>query len=336
LGMAIFITSQDVCKLLEIEDYIVIMEMAYTQFGNGGSNMLPRIQVDSGQRSSFMKILPASLSETGMAGIHVYTGGRGDFLKSIYLYDLQSGNLEAVIESDRIAWLVPGAVSAVATKFLAQKDARVMGLFGSGRQARAQLLAISKVRNLELVRAYSPQQEHRELFCEEMTKALKLPVVSAAFPEEALEGAQIVSAATSTLTPVFDGSKVNPGTHINAIGAHDPKRREVDGICVQRSKVIVDSLERALLEEGALILAAGEELIKLPHAYGELGEIVTGKKPGRLSNEEITLFLSGATAIEYVAIGAEILRRAKEKGMGQQLTMLRDESVPKSLKTKRI
>jgi len=331
--MAIFITSQDVSNLLEIEDYIFTMEMAYAQLGKGGSNMLPRIKVDSGQRPGFMKILPASLSESGVAGIHVYTGGPGDFLKSIFLYDLQSGNLEAIIESDRIAWLVPGAVSAVATKYLATNDARIMAIYGSGRQAKAQLLAISQVRNLELVKVYSPQQEHREAFCKEMTEVLNLPVVSVASSEEALQGAQIVSAATSTRTPVFNGGAVNPGTHINAIGAHDPQRREVDGICVQRSKVIVDSLERALLEEGALILAAGEGLIELPYAYGELGEIVAGKKPGRVSSKDITLFLSGATAIEYVAIGAEILRRAKEKGMGQQLSLVRDEKVPKSLRS---
>jgi len=333
--MALFLTSHDVGRLLGIGEYVDVLERAYLDLGKGVSNMLPRIKVDAAQRSGFLKILPAALSEAGVAGIHAYTGGgKGDFLKVIMLFDIPSGNLEAIIESDRLGWLTPGAVSAVATKYLARKDARVLGVLGSGRQARAQLLALATVRELELVRVYSPEKEHREAFCIEMEKTLNLRVVSAGSPEEAIMGADIVAAATNACTPVFDGKLISAGTHINAVGAHDPRRREVDGICVQRSKVIADSLERALKEEGALFLAAAEGLIELPHVYGELGEIVAGHKPGRVDNEETTLFLSGATAVEYVAIGAEVYRRAREKGMGQELSLTRDNDVPRSLYVK--
>lgn len=333
--MALFLTSHDVALLLGIGDYVDVLERAYKDLGRGVSNMLPRIKVDAAQRSGFLKILPAALSEAGVAGIHAYTGGgQGDFLKVILLFDIQSGNLQAIMEADRIGWLTPGAVSAVATKYLARKDARVMGIIGSGRQARAQLLALSCVRDLELVRVYSPEKEHREAFCADMGKTLNLRVIPACSPEEAISGADIVVTATNARTPVFDGRRIPAGTHINAIGAHDPRRREVDGVCVLRSKVIADSLERALKEEGALFLAAEEGLIELPHVYGELGEIVAGNKPGRVDSEEITLFLSGATAVEYVAIGAEVYRRAREKGMGQQLSLTRDDDVPRSLYVK--
>ncbi len=333
--MALFITSREVGQLLGIDDYLVSLEKAYAQLGRGVSNMLPRIKVDAASRAGFMKILPASLSEAGVAGLHVYTGGgQGDFLKAIFLFDIPSGNLEAIIEADRLGWLVPGAVSALATKYLARKEASIMALFGAGRQAQAQLLAISRVRPLQLVKVYSPQKGHRESFCEEMGKTLGLNVLPVDSPREAISGAQIISTATSTKTPVFDGEAVEPGTHINAIGAHDPRRREVDGRCVQRSKVVADSLERALQEEGALLLAAREGAIELPHVYGELGEIVAGRKAGRRDGKEITLFLSGATAIEYVAVGDEVYRRALAQGMGQQLTLQRDEAVPRSLGTK--
>ena len=333
--MALFLTSHDVDGLLGIGDYVDVLEKAYRDLGRGVSNMLPRIKVDAAQRSGFLKILPAALSEAGVAGIHAYTGGgQGDFLKVILIYDIPSGNLQAVIEADRLGWLTPGAVSALATKYLARKDARILAVFGSGRQARAQLLALSCVRALELVRVYSPEKAHREAFCVEMGRTLNLQVVPAGSPEEAIQGADIVATATNARHPVFEGSRIAAGTHINAIGAHDPRRREVDGVLMRRSKVIADSRERALKEEGALFLAAEENLIELPHIYGELGEIVAFSKPGRVDSEEITLFLSGATAVEYVAIGAEVYRRAREKGMGQELSLARDDDVPRSLYVK--
>jgi alanine dehydrogenase len=335
LTMALFLTSQDVGMLLGIADYVDVLECAYRDLGKGLSNMLPRIKVDAAQRSGFLKILPAALSEAGVAGIHAYTGGgQADFLKVILLFDIPSGNLEAVIEADRIGWLTPGAVSAVATKYLARKDARILGVLGSGRQARAQLLALSGVRDLELVRVYSPDKDHCKQFCADMEQTVNVRVVAACSSEEAISGADIVVTATNARNPVFDGRHIAAGTHINAIGAHDPLRREVDGICVSRSKVIADSLERALKEEGALFLAAEEGLIDLPHVYADLGEILSGNKPGRVNPEEITLFLSGATAIEYVAIAAEVYRRAREKGMGQQLSLVRDGDVPRSLYVK--
>jgi alanine dehydrogenase len=334
--MAVFLTSRDVGLLLSVRDYIEILEQAYDQLGKGESSMLPRIKLDASQRTGFLKILPAALSGAGVAGIHAYTGGgRGDFLKVIMIYDIASGNLEAIIEADRIGWLAPGAASAVATKYLAGKDARVMALIGSGRQAKAQLLAISCVRELSLVKVYSPLKEHRDAFCEEMGKLLDMPVVPAVSPEEAVAGAQVITTATNTRNPVFNGELINPGVHINAIGAHDPGRREVDETCIMRSKVVVDSRERALQEEGALLIPMGEGLIGPTHVYGELGEIVAGKKAGRINDEEITMFISGAVGIEYVAIGAEVYRRAREKGLGQELSLARDGDVPRSLYIKK-
>jgi alanine dehydrogenase len=298
--------------------------------------MLPRIKVDASQRSGFLKILPASLSEAGFAGIHAYTGGgKGDFLKVILLYEIESGNLVAVVESDRIGWLVPGAVSAVAARHLARKDSRTMCIFGSGRQARSQVPAVSSVCDLKLVKVYSPHKEHVDAYCAEMRDALGLNVVPAASPDEAVAEADIIAVTTNARAPVFDGNKIAPGTHINAIGAHHPTRREVDGVCVQRSKVVVDSLERAFQEEGALIMAMEEGFIQPGHIYGELGDVVAGKKQGRTDDKDITLFFSGATAVEYVAVAAEVYKRAMEQGMGQPLHLKKDEEVPRSLYVKK-
>jgi len=334
--MTTFLSSQEIDSLFSMKNYIETIENAYLQMGQGEVTMLPRINVDSSTIRGFLKILPASLSRLGVAGIHVYSVGEpGTFQKVILLFDINSGDLQAIIESDRIGWLVPGAVSAVATKYLSKKEAKIMGMFGSGRQAKSQLSAISCVRNLELVKVYSPQENHREEYCEEMRKLHGLNVIPVDSPGEAIRGSDIISTTTNSITPVFDGNLIEPGIHINAIGAHYPDRREIDSVCIQRSKVIVDSTDRALKEEGELLIPISEGVIKADHIYGELGEIIAGKKQGRLNEKEITLFLSGAISIEYVAVAKGVYQKAQEKGIGQELWVEGDPKVPKSLYSKR-
>jgi len=330
--MAVFLTSKDIETILTMDDYIKQVEEAYRAWGNGSATMLTRSKIDTKRRTGFLKILPGALEEKNMAGIHAYTGGgRGEFLKAVFLFAIDTGELVAVVEADRIGWLTPGAASAVATRYLAVKGADTLSLFGSGRQARAQVWALSRVLNLSLVKVFSPNKEHREAFCAEMEKKLSVKFLPVSNPREAIEGAQVISTATNTKEPLFPGELVEAGTHINAIGAHDPKRREIDGTCMKKSKVVVDHLQRALGEEGAIILAEGEGLFHRAQVYGELGEIVAGKKKGRDNAAEITVFLSGAVAIEYIAVAAEAYIRAKENGLGQKLDLTKDYGVPKSL-----
>jgi ornithine cyclodeaminase/alanine dehydrogenase-like protein (mu-crystallin family) len=334
--MTISLSSQEISSLFTMKDYIETIESAYQQMGRGEAIMLPRINVDSSQVPGFLKILPASLSELGVAGIHAYTvEAGGSFTKVILLFDTNSGNLQAIIESDRIGWLVPGAASAVATKYLAKREAKVMSIFGSGRQARSQLSAISFVRNLELVKVYSPEKIHREQYCKEMGKLHGLNIVAVDSPEEAIKGSDILSTTTNSTTPLFNGNLIESGIHINAIGAHYPDRRELDSVCVQKSKVVVDSKDRALKEEGELLIPISEGVFKADHIYGELGEIIAGKKQGRVNEKEITLFLSGAIAIEYVAIAAKVYQKALQEGIGREFPVERDPAIPKALYLKR-
>ncbi|MDP2906320.1 MAG: ornithine cyclodeaminase family protein, partial [Nanoarchaeota archaeon] len=328
----LFLSSQEIEPLLSMKDYIETIESAYQQMGQGGTTMLPRIKLDTSRKPGFLKILPASFSELEVAGIHAYTvSGIGTFTKVIFLFDTNTGDLQAVIESDRIGWLVPGALSAVATKYLAKKEARVMGIFGSGRQAKSQLPAVALVRNLELIKVYSPQKKHREQYCEEMRNLLNLNVLPVDSPEEAVKGSEIISTTSNSSTPVFDGNLIEQGTHINAIGAHDPDRRELDSVSVQRSKLVADSKDRVLKEEGEVLIPIKEGLIKPDHIYGELGEVIAGKKQGRKDEKEITLFLSGGIGIEYVAVAARIYQLALKEKIGQELHLGRDPAVPQSL-----
>ncbi len=330
--MTIFLSSREVMSLFSMKELIDVIENAYQQMGRGKTTMLPRISLDTLQARRFLRIVPASLSEMGVVGIKASTpSGKADFVKVILIFDTNTGDLKAVIESDWISWLVPGALSAVATKYLAKKDSKVMGVFGSGRQARSQLMAVSCVRNLELVKVYSPHKIHREQYCEEMGKLYPIKIVAVDSPEETVKGSDIIATTTNSKSPVFDGNLIEPGTHINKIGAHYPERREVDSVCLRRSKVVADSKVRALKEDGELVIPISEGSLTAEQLYGELGEIIVGKKQGRKNEREITLFLSGDAAIEFIAVGAAAYQRAQDKGIGQSLRVEKEPTIPKTL-----
>ena len=334
--MILFINSEDVKSLLDMQDFVESVEDSYRLLGQGAIRMLPRIYVDSENRPGFLKLMPANVGSLNVGGLQVYTSGTHQGVqKVILLFDEQTGALKAVIEADRVSWMRTGAASGVATKYLARQDAKVVGIFGSGRQARSQLLAISAVRKIERAKVYSPNPEHRRQYCQEMEKMLGVEVVPVAEPREAVVGSDIISTATLSRKPVFDGDWLEAGTHINAIGAHYSDRHEVDETVVIRSKFVVDSRERALKEEGELLIPIQKGMITADHIYAELADIVAGKTDGRKSDADITLFTSGGMASECMVVAAKIYERAIEKGMGQELNASRDDSLPRSLYAKR-
>jgi ornithine cyclodeaminase/alanine dehydrogenase-like protein (mu-crystallin family) len=211
----------------------------------------------------------------------------------------------------------------------------VVGILGSGRQARSQLLAINVVSKIKKVKVYSPKPEHCLQYCREMEKLIDREVVPVKDPIEAVKGSDIISTATMSKTPVFDGSWIENGTHINAIGAHYPDQQEMDETAVMRSKFVVDSKERALKEEGELLIPIQKGIITEAHIYAELGDIVSGKVIGRQNAEDITLFSSGGMASECVVAAARIYEKAINSGAGQQLNVHRDESLPRAIYSKR-
>lgn len=334
--MVLFLTSELVNSLLNMNDVVEIVEQSYKLLGLGSIRMLPRINLDSEHTPGFLKLLPGNISGLNVGGVYVYTSGTHQGVqKIVLLFDEQTGALKAILEADRVSWMRTGATSAVATKYLARQDAKVVGIIGSGRQARSQLIAINVVRRIELAKVYSPNPDHRLQYCRDMEALLDIKVVPVEEPREAVLGSDIISTATKSKSPVFDGNWVENGTHINAIGAHYPDQHEVDETTVKRSTVIVDSRQRALKEEGELLIPIGKGMITKEHIHAELADIVVGRVIGRQSAEDITLFTSGGMASEYIVTATRIYERAVRKGLGQKLNIKRDDSLPRALYSKR-
>ena len=197
------------------------------------------------------------------------------------------------------------ATSAVATKFLTREDARVLGVFGTGRQARAHIQVLPLVRRFERVLVCGTDPGQAGEFAKKMSEKVRLPVESADARTCAGQS-DVLCTCTTSQVPLFDGKVLRPGTHLNLVGAFQPHAREVDSRTVQRAHVIVDTYDSALAEAGDLLIPIKEGIISRHHIAADLHELLTGKKPGRTSPSEITLFKSVGCALEDLAT-AELL-----------------------------
>ena len=316
--MVRLLSSRNLAGHFHMIDVIQMVEKAYEEKGCGRVYAFPRHQLRSGMTHTFFNILPGLMPGLQIVGLNAYTGGnKGLSLpqKVDLLFSTKDGRLLSVLESDWLSWMRTGASSGVATSYLARPNAHCAGIFGTGKQARSQLMALAAVRPIETALVYSRTPERRESFAQEMTRRLEIDVQAVDMPEAILERSDVISTATTARSPVFDGRQVRSGTHINAIGQHYPDRREVDSHLVRRSKVVVDDRQRALHEDGELLTAMAEGAIEADHVYATLGEVVAGKKPGRVE-DEITLFTSGGIASEVLAVAAGVYQVAEERGLG--------------------
>jgi ornithine cyclodeaminase len=201
----------------------------------------------------------------------------------------------------------------LAADLLAAPDASVVALYGAGVQARTQLEAVRCVRDIREVRIVSGPDGTGERLAAELS-GLEARAVSD--PEEALAGAHIVVAATTSRTPVFDGSRVEPGTHVTGVGSFTPEMREVDTALIRRARVIVDQREAVLEEAGDIIGPIRDGDVDESVIAGEIGEILIDAIPGRTSADQITFFKSVGNAIQDVEVADRVLEVAERDGLG--------------------
>ena len=221
------------------------------------------------------------------------------------LLDPETGQPTLTIAARYLTEIRTAAASAVATKFLAREDVKVLGIFGTGRQARAHLEVLRLVRNFDhfLVSGLDPGRSRE--FAQEMAKELGTKVESV-YSRACAAESDVLCTCTTSNTPLFDGDLLRPGTHVNAIGSFQPHTREVDDATVQRSRIVVDTYEGALAEAGELLIPMSKGLITRNYIIADLHQLVSGKKPGRTNPTQITLFKSVGCALEDLAT-AELL-----------------------------
>jgi alanine dehydrogenase len=229
------------------------------------------------------------------------------------------GTLLAIIEADLFGQLRTGAASGLATKLLANPTSRTLAIIGTGKQARSQALAVCAVRPITQVRVFSRSYERRMDFARALEAELKIETRPNDTAEACVEGADIVVTITKSAEPVYRSEWLADGVHVNAAGANSATRRELDPTTVLRAAVRATDDRKQAREEAAEfrdLVSAGR--LSWDDVQ-ELGDLVTGKVPGRTSLSAITLFKSLGIGLEDVAFAELIYRRALEAGIGQNI-----------------
>lgn len=315
--MAILLREADVEKLVTMKMALEAVEQAFRIQGENRTDNAPRRRCRLG--NGHLHVMSASLPSLGLAGLKSYTTVHKPRFHVLLYGAQEEGELLAIIEADRLGQMRTGAASGVATKHMSRSESSRVGIFGTGWQARAQILAVCAVRPIKTVAAYGRDVERREKFCKEMADILGIPVSPAATPEEAARDMDIIITATNSKEPVFKGEWLAEGTHINAAGSNYLSKQEIDVETVRRSAcVVVDCAEQARLEAGDLAKAAEAGIFYWEDLH-ELGTVVTGEFPGREDPSEITLFESQGIALEDVALAGKIYHAAIKAKIGEPL-----------------
>jgi alanine dehydrogenase len=313
----LFITEAEVRSLLTMELALETVEAAFRKLSLDEATNIPRSRCQTDL--VMLHVLPAAAKTLHALGLKAYTTGKFATQFQVLLFDPKIGGLTAILEADHLGAMRTGAASGVATKKLARKDAKTVGIFGTGKQGRTQLEAVCKVRAIQKAMVYSRDPAKRAAFAVEMSKVCHTEVVPANSPEEAAVGMDIICTATTSREPVLLGEWIAPGTHLNLAGSNLLSKTEVDVELFRRSTLIVaDSKEQAKLEAGNFVAAMQEKVLSWGDVQ-ELSHIIAGRIPGRTSPTDVTVFQSLGLGIEDITVAAKIYQKAIEQKLGRNL-----------------
>jgi ornithine cyclodeaminase len=257
--------------------------------------------------------------------ISVFPGNREAGLEShqglIVLFEGEHGAPTAIVDAAAVTEIRTAAVSGVATRTLAREDAHDLAILGSGTQARSHLEAITAVRSVTQIRAWSPTSPRLEAFAAAASEHAPVRVEAMASAEEAVRGADLVCTVTAATEPVLMGEWLAPGAHVNAVGSSVASARELDAEAVRRARLFVDRRESALNESGDLLAAIREGIVDESHIIAELGEVLIGTVEGRRGDDEVTVFESLGLAVEDLAAAAFVAEQARAGGIGSSVEL---------------
>ena len=322
--MATLLNDAQVRSLLTMDDALVAVEQAFRDVARGEAVNVARQR--GALHGATINAMGAMSRALDLMAMKIYPIVRQDVTVGssfqVLVYRFSTGALVAVLEAEALAQIRTGAASGVAAKYLARPDSRVMTLFGAGWQAQTQLDALTRVLpELRRVNVVGRSPERVQRFCTEAAARCRLDFVAASDVERAVAEADIVTTATGASKPVFAGSWLKPGTHVNAIGSNFAGKQEIDALSVRRAdRIVVDDLDVARLECGDLLHPDAAADLDWDRVHS-LADVVGGRVPGRASAQEITLFESQGIGLEDLAVAGVIVDLAQRRGIGTEIAL---------------
>jgi len=325
----LLLKEDDVKQLLTVDDVLEAVEAAFREKALGRVQMPPKVYLFYGKyggdlrvMSSYMESLDASAVK--IVNSHPKNRERGfpTVMATIVTVDPETGAPLCIMGGTWITAMRTGAAAGVATKYLARKNSRKIGLVGAGVQASAQLIAVAHVANLNEVRVYDKDEGTAESFAQKMQSQYpSMKIVAAETAQEAVGDADIICTSTPSKQPALKSEWVKLGVHINAMGADAPGKQEIESLLLEGGKIVVDALEQSC-HCGEVNVPISTGIFSKEKINGELGEIVAGKKQGRVSEEEITIFDSTGLALQDLVTARLAYLKAVDRGLGTQFNFI--------------
>jgi ornithine cyclodeaminase/alanine dehydrogenase-like protein (mu-crystallin family) len=319
--LALLLSSGDLARLLDFDRVIDAVDAAFAAYSGGRTATPLRVGVEPPGADGVLLAMPGAVAEPRALGAKIVSVFRGNAARglptihSIYvLSDYDTGAPQAIMDGGYLTAVRTAAGSASATRHLARPDARTLGIFGTGVQARFHVETIRRVRAVDQVLVSGSSPDKARAFAD-WVKATTGLAAEPASPE-ATSAADIVAACTTSRTPVVIAESVREGAHVNAVGAFTPTTRELPSALVGRARVYVDTRTGACSEAGDLLLAVQDGAFALPEVAGEVGEVILGTVAGRTSAAAVTVYKSVGAAFLDAATARLAFDEAWRVGAG--------------------
>ncbi|NJD53720.1 MAG: alanine dehydrogenase [Candidatus Methanoperedens sp.] len=320
----IWLNRNEVESLLDMKGTLKVVEEAFRQHGLSKVQMPPKLYLYFKNHNGDLRTMPGYLEEQDITGVKIVNVhpdnpkiGLPTVMALVILNSTETGAPLAIMDGTYLTDMRTGAAGGVAVKYLARKNAKTVGFVGTGNQARSQLMAINEIIDIHEIKATSASEKQTLAFKDDMELKIECEIT----PEKTIRGVcdcDILVTTTPSREPIVMNEWISEGTHINAIGADAPGKEELDPLILKRAKVIVDDIGQAS-HSGEVNVPISKGLLSVKDIFGELGEVITGKKKARTNDSDITVFDSTGLAIQDIATADMVYRKALEANKGMKL-----------------
>lgn len=314
------VTAQQVMQTLDMRRCIDLMKSALIALSRGDARQIVRPVLPLYGRN-VLGMMPAYDARRNIAGVKVLSVFPGNYEKDIpshqgqvIVFETITGNIKAIVDADSLTGIRTAAASAAVTDALARPDASRLAILGAGLQGRRHLEAIMLVRRLQEVTVWDIRPEASERYAEEMSAKTRIPVRVCASAREACANADIICTLTPAKEPILFAADVPKGAHINAIGACTPDARELSSDLMAAGRLFVDWRPAAVVEAGDYVLAVKDGAITEAHIVAEVGQVLSGAIPGRVSEDDITIYEGLGQAVQDLVAADFVAEALQEKG----------------------
>ena len=320
----LWLDRNEVESLLDMKGTLEVVEEAFRQHGLKKVQMPSKLYLYFKKHNGDLRTMPAYLEGPDITGVKIVNvhpdnpkKGLPTVMALVILNSTETGAPLAIMDGTHLTDMRTGAAGGVAVKYLARRNSGSVGFVGAGNQARSQLLAINEVIDIREIKVTSTSEKQTNAFRDDMEKRIGCEITPKRTIREVCD-CDILVTTTPSREPIVMNDWIVEGTHINAIGADAPGKEELDPLILKRAKVVVDDIQQAS-HSGEVNVPISSGSLSVKDIFGEIGEMITGKKKARTNDSEITVFDSTGLAIQDVATADMVYRKALGKKIGVRL-----------------